>query len=78
MTTVIKVKEGRFRVYELNSRVGLNGSKSLEKFECLMETKNKRFFVMLGDISIDKFTKSTFLNMVEFAEKAGASSMVVM
>jgi len=77
MTSVIKVRQGRFRVYELNSRVGLNGSKSLEKFECLMETENKKFFVNLGDISIDKFTKSTFLNMVEFAEKAGASSLVV-
>jgi len=74
---VIKVKEGRFRVYELDSRVGLNGSKSLETFDCLMETESKRFFVWLGDISIDKFTKTTFLNMVDFAEKAGASSMVI-
>lgn len=77
MTAVIKVKEGRFRVYELDSRVGLNGSKSLEKFDCLMETENKRFFVWLGDISIDKFTKTTFLNIVQFAEKAGASSLVI-
>lgn len=77
MISVIKVKEGRFRVYELDSRVGLNGSKSLECFNCLLETESKRFFVWLGDISIDKFTKTTFLNMVQLAEKAGASSMVI-
>lgn len=77
MTNVIKVKEGRFRVYEIDSRVGLNGSKSLECFTCLMETESKRFYVWLGDITIDKFTKTTFLNIVSFAEKAGASSMIV-
>jgi len=42
-----------------------------------METESKRFFLCLGDISMDKFTKSTFLNIVAFAEKAGASSLVV-
>jgi len=77
MTSVIKVKEGRFRMYELDSRVGLQGCKSLVSFDCLMETESKRFFVWLGDVTIDKFTKSTFLNIVSFAEKAGASSMVV-
>lgn len=42
-----------------------------------METESKKFFVWLGDITIDKFTKTTFLNIVQFAETAGASSLVI-
>ena len=77
LTNIIKVREGRFRMFELDSRVGLNGSQSFVSFDCLMETESKRFFVWLGDITIDKFTKTVFLNIVQFAENAGASSMVI-
>jgi len=32
---------------------------------------------MLGNVSIEKFTKSTFLNLVAYAEKNGAKQMVL-
>jgi hypothetical protein len=41
-----------------------------------MDEENKRFIVSLGDITIDKFTKSTFMNLANFAEEKGATSMV--
>jgi len=37
----------------------------------------KRFYVYLGDLSIEKFTKTTFLNLVNFAEKAGCNKLVL-
>jgi len=35
------------------------------------------FYVMLGNVTIEKFTKSTFLNLVAYAEKAGAKQMIL-
>jgi len=32
---------------------------------------------MLGDITIERFTKSTFMNIVDFAEKLGATKMIL-
>lgn len=32
---------------------------------------------MLGDITIDKFTKSTFMNLVDFCEKLNATQMIL-
>jgi hypothetical protein len=64
-------------MYEFDSRVGLNGQQCLWKFPCLFETTEQRFFVWMGDVTIDKFTKSTFMNLVSFAEKAGAKSLIL-
>jgi len=32
---------------------------------------------MIGKVTIEKFTKSTFLNLVAYAEKAGAKQMIL-
>jgi len=40
-----------------------------------LDEENKRFYIWLGDITIDKFTKSTFMNLVTFAESKGAVNM---
>lgn len=77
MTKMINASEDRIKLYELDSRVGLNGSQCLESFPCLMDDEHHRFYVWIGDITIDKFTKTTFLNIVAFAEKAGASSLIL-
>ena len=66
---MIQVQGDQFKLFELDSRIGLNAGTHFESFACLFEEENNRFFVMLGDITIDKFTKSTFLNIVSFAEK---------
>ena len=73
---MVKVSEDRFKLIELDSRVGLNAAYCLESFPCLLDEVKAKFFVFLDDITIDKFTKTTFLNIVSFAEKSGASSLI--
>jgi len=55
---------------------GLNGSKLHSSFPCLFVEESGHFIVWLGDVTIDKFTKSTFLTIAEFAENQGASQLV--
>jgi len=43
----------------------------------MQDEETKRFYVWLGDVTIDKFTKTTFLNLVNFAEKAGSTKMIL-
>jgi hypothetical protein len=73
---LFKVKEGKNSAYEFDSRVGLNGSQIHSSFPCMLDEENQRFYVWLGDITICKFTKSTFMNLVNFAETKGAQTMV--
>lgn len=74
---LVKVNEDKFKLYEFEAKVGLNASQSHSYFSCLLEETSQRFFVWLGDVTIDKFNKSTFLNLVNFAEENGATSMVL-
>jgi len=73
---MVASKEG-VKLFELDSKVGLNGQIGHWSFPCIFDEESKRFFVWLGDVTIDKFTKSIFLNLVAFAEKTGASKMVL-
>jgi len=74
---LIKINDDKFKMFEFDSRVGLNGQQCLWKFPCILEEENMRFFVWMGDVTIDKFTKSTFMNLVGFAEKAGAYQLIL-
>jgi len=56
-------------MYEFDARIGLNGQQCLWKFPCLLDLSQNKFFVWMGDVTIEKFTKSTFMNLVGFAEK---------
>ena len=64
-------------MFELDSRVGLNGCQSNWSFSSVFDSQSKKFFVWLGDVAIEKFTKTTFLNLVNFAEKTGAKEVVL-
>jgi len=44
----------------------------------MLDSATSNFYVMLNKVTIDKFTKSTFLNLVAFAEKKGAKQMVLL
>jgi len=59
----------------IDSKVGLNGGQTNWSFPCMNDEASKRFYVWLGDLNIDKFTKSTLLNLVDFAEKAGCNKL---
>ena len=74
---MFKVSENKAKLFELDSRVGLNGSQSNWSFPCMQDEDSHRFYVYLGDVNIDKFTKSTFLNLVNFAEKAGCNKLIL-
>lgn len=77
MMQLFQVADGKGKQFELDSRVGLNGSQTCWNFPCLLDTEHKTFFVWLGDISIERFTKTTFLNLTNFAENAGAIKIVL-
>jgi hypothetical protein len=74
---LFKVSEEKVKLFDLNSRIGLNGSKSHCNFSCMQDEETKRFIVWIGDISIEKFTKTTFMNLVNFAEKSGCTKMIL-
>lgn len=74
---MVKANEENLKLFEFDARVGLNGAHCQWNFPCLYNEENKTFFIWLGDVTIDKFTKTTFMNLVDFAEKTGASNMIL-
>lgn len=77
LVKLVKLTDEKFKLFEFEAKVGLNASQSHSTFFCLFEETNQRFFVWLGDVTIDKFNKSTFLNLVNFATEHGALKMVL-
>lgn len=65
------------KLFDLDSRVGLNGSASLCSFPAVLDTSNLRFYLWLGETPLSSFTKTTFLNIADFAEKSGAKEVVL-
>lgn len=75
MIELFHIKEGQARCYELDSRVGLNGSKTCWSFPCVSTAQ--QFFVWLGDLAIESFTRTALLNLTSFAERQGAREIVL-
>jgi len=66
---MIKLNDDKFKLMDFDAKVGLNASVLHHNYPCLLDEDKKKFFVWLGDITIDKFNKSTFMNLANFAEK---------
>jgi hypothetical protein len=77
MAKMFKVEANKFHAYDFDSRVGLNCSQLHCTFSCLLDDVSHRFYIWLGDLTIDKLTKSTFVNLANFAEENGALKMVL-
>ena len=77
MLNMIQADKDDFKLFELDSRVGLSAADHFQSFACLFQESAKRFYVMLSDITVDKFTKSIFLNIVSFAQRQGAQELVL-
>jgi len=77
LPTIVKTQPDRYRHYELDSRAGLLGSHLLWSYQCLFDEVTQKFFIHLGEVDTTKFSKTVFMNLVSFAEKAGATSMVL-
>lgn len=73
---LFKIESDKCKLFEVDSRIGLNGSSTLWSFPCLQDDVREHLIVWLGDINIDKFTKTTFMNLVNFGEKANCKKMI--
>lgn len=60
----------------MDSCAGLIGSETLCQFPCLLDEETNSFYVQLGDTDFALFTKSTFMNLCNFAEGKGASKVL--
>lgn len=74
---MFKVSDLGTKLIDIDSKVGLNGSQTHWSFPCMHDEESQRFYVWLGDVSIEKFTKTTLMNLVSFAEKAGSTKMIL-
>ena len=77
MMQLFRIKDGQVKHFELDSRVGLNGAQVCWSFPCVLDEQRQIFFVWIGDITIERFTKTTFLNLTNFAENAGATEIML-
>ena len=64
------------RRFVFDACAGLSGTETLNQYPCIYEETSRRFFVWLGDTDFALFTKSTFMNLSNFAEfEVGASTI---
>jgi hypothetical protein len=77
MMQLFKCKEGQAKYFDIESKVGLQGSQTCWSYPCIQDAAREKFFVWMGDVPLDRFTKTTFLNLVNFAENAGAKQMIL-
>ena len=77
MQTLLRLDESQVKYFEIDSRVGISGTQTCWTFPCVYEESSEKFFIWLGDVTVDKFTKTTFLNLVSFGQNLGATMMVL-
>ena len=77
MQSLLRLDTSQVTNFEIDSRVGISGATTCWKFPCVYDDSTEKFFVWMGDVTIDKFTKTTFLNLVNFAQNLGATNMVL-
>ena len=64
------------RHYFFDACAGLSGSESVSEYPCILDPQTARFYIWLGDTDLALFTKSTFMNLSNFAESAGARTVI--
>lgn len=70
MQGLLKIGVSSLEYFEIESRTGLTGQKINWIFPCFSNQVSKSFFVLLREgVTIDKITRSTYLNLVRFAQK---------
>ena len=77
MVKILKLSTNKFKQYEFEARTGLNGQISLWVFPCILDQVKEKFYIWMDEVTIDKFTKSTFMNVAGFAEENGAKELVL-
>lgn len=77
MMNLFQVQDGQVKHFELDARAGLNGARTCWSFPCVLDESRQMFFVWLGDVTIERFSKTTFLNLANFAEANSAKRLVL-
>lgn len=62
--------------FTIESVGGLLGTDKLAEFPCVHDCAAKKFYVQIGKTDYAFFTKSTLLNLCDFAEKENAQQIV--
>ena len=68
--------QDKFQTFIVDSCAGLVGSETLRQFPCLLDEDKNSLYVQLGDMDFALFTKSTFMNLCNFAESKGAGKIL--
>lgn len=66
----------KYNTFTIESVGGLLGTDTLAQFPCIQECATQRFYAQIGMTDIVFFTKSTLLNLCDFAEKRGATELI--
>ena len=66
----------KYQTFTIESKGGLLGTDTLAEFPCVQDCTKQQFFVQIGMTDIVFFTKSTLLNLCDFAEKRGAQELI--
>lgn len=69
------LKLDSFQSFVISSEAGLTGNSIVAQYPCLLD--GKKFFVWIGNTDITIFTKSTFMNLANFAEEKGAEDLYI-
>lgn len=78
LVSQLDLQEGKFKKFVVDSCAGLLGSDTLRQYPCLMDYASSRFYVWMSDTDFTLFTKSTFMNLCNFAEAHGASKLLLL
>lgn len=74
----LDLTQGEYKRFVVDSCAGLLGSDTLRQYPCLMDYANSKFYVWLSDTDFALFTKSTFMNLCNFAENHGATKVLLL
>ena len=66
--------QSEFETFLIESLAGLTGTDTVRTYPCLLQ--DKIFYVLVGDTPLRLFTKSTFMNLADFAEARKAETMI--
>lgn len=74
----LDLSKGEYKKFVVDSCAGLLGSETLRQYPCLMDYTSGKFYVWLADTDFALFTKSTFMNLCNFAENHGAEKVLLL
>ena len=75
MTSLLCLEEKECRAFVIDACAGLTGKETVHQFPCLLY--EDRLLVWLDDTRLSLFTKSTYMNLCDFAENECAASKLV-